>query len=162
MKLSIFSSTIERDVKDKFEIESNNLLDNINFENSSDKSFTIYAILYKQFDFKIPFDRVSNDKFGNKEEFAIKLLTNQDDEIFLYTTNENKTFSEYYEILKQKEETYNGEKKLEKGEQVKIPYINVNTIINYDELCGKFIKGTDALYIQNALQNVKSSLTESG
>ncbi len=110
MKLSIFSSTIERDVKDKFEIESNNLLDNINFENSSDKSFTIYAILYKQFDFKIPFDRVSDDKFGNKEEFAIKLLTNQDDEIFLYTTNENKTFSEYYEILKQKEETYNGEK----------------------------------------------------
>lgn len=52
----------------------------------------------------------TNDKFGNKEEFAIKLLTNQDDEIFLYTTNENKTFSEYYEILKQKEETYNGEK----------------------------------------------------
>lgn len=30
--------------------------------------------LYKQFDFKIPFDRVSNDKFGNTDALYIQMV----------------------------------------------------------------------------------------
>ncbi len=183
--------TIKVDIKNKFEIENSEFLDNINFENASNKSFTIYALLFKQFDFKVPFDRVNDDKFGDneelvkyfginnasdkeltenaevifydsKDEFAIRLLTNQNDEILLYRTDQNKSFNQYYESLKQKEEGYTGAKKLDDKDEVKIPYIDIDTIINYDELCGKFIKGTDSMYIQNALQNVKFSLNEKG
>ena len=125
--------TIKVDIKNKFEIENSEFLDNINFENASNKSFTIYALLFKQFDFKVPFDRVNDDKFGDneelvkyfginnasdkeltenaevifydsKDEFAIRLLTNQNDEILLYRTDQNKSFNQYYESLKQKEE----------------------------------------------------------
>ena len=100
--------------------------------------------------------------YDSKDEFAIRLLTNQNDEILLYRTDQNKSFNQYYESLKQKEESYNGDKKLDDRDEVKIPYIDIDTIINYDELCGKFIKGTDSMYIQNALQNVRFFLNEKG
>ena len=57
---------------------------------------------------------------------------------------------------------YEGEKEFNKDDELKIPYINVDTLINYGELCGKVIKNTGGLYIQNALQNVKFSLNEKG
>lgn len=51
---------------------------------------------------------------------------------------------------------------MKKGDTLEIPFIEINTIINYDELCGKIIKGTDNKYIKNALQNVVFHLNEKG
>lgn len=95
-------------------------------------------------------------------EFAISLKTKEGDEIILYRTDDNKSFLEYYEDINKKAEEYVGDKELGKADEVLIPYVNVNGIINYKELTRKEIKNTDGMYISNAIQNVNFSLNESG
>lgn len=179
------------DIKNKFGIEEAATLEKIDFENASKQSFTIYSLLSKEFEFLAPFDRLDNSKFGNSEsiikyfgindasdeklnnnveilfynnksDFCIKIKTKENEEIILFRTDKNKSFAEYYAEIEEKKQNYEGNKELNKNDKLKIPYIKVDTIINYDELCGKFIECDDALYIQNALQNVKFTLNESG
>ena len=51
---------------------------------------------------------------------------------------------------------------MQKEEELKIPYMNVDTAVNYEELCGKEIKRKEGGYIVVALQTVKFSLDETG
>ena len=95
-------------------------------------------------------------------EFAISLKTKEGDEIILYRTDDNKSFLEYYGDINKKAEEYMGDKELGEADEVLIPYVNVNGIINYKELTRKEIKNTDGMYISNAIQNVNFSLNESG
>lgn len=187
----ILKEQILRDIKNKFTIEDSTVLKSIRFDNVSTNSFTIYSLLYKQFEFLKPFDRLEDSKFGdseslikyfginnssdeelnknvevlfyyNKNDFSLKLKTKEDDEIIIYRTNKNQSFDEYYREIEEKSQKYEGSKEFDENDELRIPYINIDTIINYDELCGKFIEGTDALYIQNAVQNIKFILNESG
>lgn len=184
---------ILKDIKNKFDIESSTLLQNLDFQPSIYEDFTIYSMIYKNFEFNNPFDRLDNGKFGqskeevkyfginnasreflnanveilfynNKNDFAVKLKTKWPDneEIILYRTDENKSFNDYYEVLKEKTNKYEGRTQLGKNDELQIPYINVDTVINYDELCGKRIKGMNGLFIRTAMQNVKFSLNEKG
>ena len=100
--------------------------------------------------------------YNRKNDFAVKLNTKQNDEIILYRTDNNSSFDNLYKEIIEKNKVFNGKRNFTKDDELKIPYINVNTIINYDELCGKFIKGTNGMYIANALQNVKFNLNEKG
>lgn len=43
-----------------------------------------------------------------------------------------------------------------------IPYINLNAIIKYTELCNKVILGTEGNFIKNAVENVNFVLNETG
>lgn len=181
------------DIKDKFDIDNSSLLENIDFQPSSHEDFTIYTMIYKNFEFLNPFDRVENSKFGDSREqvkyfginnasseflnsnveilfynsendFAVKLKTKRADkeEIILYRTDENKSFNDYYEDVKTKNNNYEGRNEFAKNDELRVPYIRVDTIINYDELCGKWIKGMNGLFLRAAIQNVKFELNEKG
>ena len=184
---------IRKDINEKFDIQTSSLLENINFNNNEKfESYTLYSVLFKQFNFINPFDKLkyaepfadSKEKiqyfginnasdeilnenvevlfYNNKNEFAVKLKTKEKEEVLLYRTSDNKSFSDLYSQLLEKSLLYEGEKEFNKDDELKIPYINIDTLINYGELCGKVIKNTGGLYIQNALQNVKFSLNEKG
>lgn len=108
--------------------------------------------------------------FYNKEgngsllsnDFAIKLKTKEGDEIILYRTNENKSFDEYYEDIKDETEKYEGSTEFSEDDELLVPYVRVNGMISYDELYGKEIKNSDGLYIYDVIQNVNFSLNEKG
>lgn len=184
---------IINDIKNKFDIDGSNLLKDINFQPITKEDFTIYTLMYKDFKFNNPFDRLSNGKFAkskeevkyfginnasseylnsnvkilffnSKNDFAVKLGTMWPDkeEIILYRTDESKSFNKYYEDVKEKSNNYKGRTEFSKNDEIKIPYIQADDTINYDELCGKEIKGTDALVLRTAMQNVKFSLNEKG
>ena len=182
---------IEKDIKEKFNINTGKVLNNIDFKNRNNNSYTIYSMLIKKFSFLFPFDKLKSNVFGTDTEmvkyfginnaseenlnnnikvlfyneandFAVKLLTKEKEEIILFRTDNIKSFNELYNDVLNKAENYTGNKEFSKDDELKIPYIDIDTIINYDELCGKYIKGTDDMYIENALQNVKFSLNESG
>ena len=182
---------ILQDIKEKFDIDNSSLLEDLSFEPLTEKDFTIYTMIYKNFEFCNPFDRVDDNKFkeseatvkyfginnasseflnsnveilfyNNEKDFAVKLRTKEDEEIFLYRTDENKSFNEYYEEITTKKSNYKGRTQFGKNDELRIPYINVNTVINYNELCGKNIKRTNGMYLQIAMQNVKFSLNENG
>jgi len=95
-------------------------------------------------------------------DFAVKLKTKEGDEIILYRTEENKSFDEYYEDIKNKTNHYTGKKQFGKEDQLLVPCVSVNGMISYNELFGKTIKNTNGLYILDVVQNVEFSLNEKG
>ena len=182
---------INESVKDKFNIDEMKLLNKINFE-KNENSLTIYSILKKDLEFLHKFDKLKSQQFNNEnqlvnyfginnqseetlnenveviffeygnDEFAVKLNTRENDEVILYKTNEKSSFEQLYNNVLELEKSFDGNKNFTEHDQIRIPYINLEAVINYDELCNKEIENTNGLFIQNALQNVKFILNEKG
>lgn len=105
------------------------------------------------------------NRTGNKQQdndFAVKLKTKEGDEIILYRTDENKSFEEYYNDIKNKTNAYTGNREFSENDELRVPYVRVNGMISYNELYGKKIKNTNGLYIFDVIQNVNFSLNEKG
>ena len=95
-------------------------------------------------------------------DMAIKLKTKEGDEIILYRTDDKKSFDEYYEDIKAKTKNYKGRTELSEDDELRIPYVKVNGMINYNELYDKKIKNSKGLYIYDVIQNVNFYLNERG
>lgn len=182
-------SKIEEGIKQKFNEESK-IIDKLNWEESNN-SYILYAMLKKEFNYLEEFERLEDDSFGNSEEnvkyfgiepdkgqearknveilfynskndFAIKLKTKEGDEVYLLKSiGENKSFEENYQEMLEEELKYDGKKEMQENDTLKIPFIKVKDEINYDELCGKYIKGTNC-YIAQALQTIEFELNNIG
>ena len=180
---------IQKEVYEKFKIDNTQTLEKMNFNLTP--GYTIYTMLVKNFHFMHPFEQLQSEAFKqseqkvkyfgisknsdvearenveilfyhSKEEFAIQLNTVENEEIILYKTKENKTFPEYQKRIEEETKKYEGKRKMQKEEELKIPYMKVDTAVNYEELCGKEIKRKEGGYIVVALQTVKFSLDETG
>ena len=110
---------------------------------------------------EILFFNRNDDNSANSDDFAIKLKTQEGDEIILYRTNENKNFDEYYNDIQEKANTYTGSKEFLKEDELRIPYVRVNGMIAYNELYNKTIKDT-SLYFSDVVQNINFYLNEKG
>ena len=182
---------IQNDLNKKLNFNNIRLLDRINFDDNTN-SFTIYSILNKEFEFVHKFDELKSNRFNESdkaikyfginsqseenlkenvevlffeygnEEYAIKLHTKDNEEVILYKTDKNGSFENLYSSVLDLKSNYEGNIEFTTHDQLRIPYINLDVVINYEELCNKEIKGTNGLFIQNALQNVKFSLNERG
>ncbi len=179
---------IEQGIKQKFNETSGNI-DKCDWEKG--EGYVLYAMLKKEFNFLEKFPTLNENTFGDskekvkyfgiepdteqvasknieilfynsKEDFAIKLKTKEGEEVYLYrTTGENKSFEENYKEMQVKQSKYNGEKTWNKNDILNIPFIKVKDEINYDELCGRYIKNTD-WYIAQALQTIDFELNNYG
>ena len=100
--------------------------------------------------------------YNSQKDFAIRLKTKEGEDVILYkTTGEGKSFEENYQELKEKQNKYNGNTTFGKTDKLRIPFIKVNDEINYDELCGRGIKGT-GWFIRQALQTIDFELNNVG
>jgi len=61
----------------------------------------------------------------------------------------------------EKQAKYTGDKNWNKNDVLNIPFIKINNEINYDELCGRLIKGTN-WYIRQAIQTIDFELNNYG
>lgn len=92
--------------------------------------------------------------FITQKKFCNKAKDKEGEEIYLYrTTGENKSFEENYKEMLEKQAKYTGDKNWNKNDVLNIPFIKINNEINYDELCGRLIKGTN-WYIRQAIQTI--------
>lgn len=98
----------------------------------------------------------------NSNDFAVKLKTQEGDEIILYRTDDKKSFNEYYKDIQTKTSAYTGNREFAVDDELLIPYVRVNGMISYNELYGKEIKNSEGLYIYDVIQNVNFSLNEKG
>lgn len=179
---------IESNVKQKFNEESK-ILDEVEWGNP--EAYVLYTMLKKEFNYLEPFPTLKDNTFGDsdekvkyfglepdrvqdasksveilfynsKEDFAIKLKTKEGEEVYLYrTTGENKSFEENYSEMQEKESNYTGDKTWNEDDVLNIPFIKISNEINYDELCNRFIKGTN-WYIRKAIQTVDFELNNYG
>lgn len=95
-------------------------------------------------------------------DMAIKLKTKEGDEIILYRTDDKKSFDEYYEDIKAKAKNYKGRTEFSEDDELRVPYVQVNGMINYNQLYDKKIKNSKGLYIYDVIQNVNFYLNERG
>lgn len=97
------------------------------------------------------------------KEFGVRLKTKEGEEVILYRTdNKTASFEELYEEFLEKEKNYTGSRTFNESDELLIPYISIHADVSYKDLCGKEIKGTNGLYIINAIQNVSFHLNEKG
>ena len=181
-------SQIENGIKQKFN-EDSKVLDKVEWGNP--EAYVLYAMLKKEFNYLEKFPTLKDNTFGNseekvkyfgiepdtlqtasknieilfynsKEDFAIKMKTKENEEVYLYrTTGENKSFEENYQEMLEKQTQYTGDKKWNRIDILNIPFIKINDEINYDELCGRMIKGTN-WYIRQAIQTIDFELNNYG
>ena len=180
---------IETDIQKKFN-EKSDILDRVDWS-VAEGHYLIYSMLKKEFTFEVPFPKRNSDTFGNSTEkvkyfglddstientfdnvealfynstndFAVKINTKEGEELYLYRTDNKNSFYNLYEEMLSKATLYTGKKHLEREkDRLRIPFIKVNADINYDELCNKYIKGTNA-YIDQAIQTVDFELNNYG
>lgn len=179
------------DLKEKFNYDNSKILDNIIFGRDSgiviysmiNKNFNFL----EKFDEFTP--RKFNDSetyvscFGINEDsseaiyknveilyhdyygkYAIKLNTKENEEIILYTLDEyskSKDFDVLYNDVLALNSSYTGEKEITEIDFLTIPCIDINTEISYNELLGKYIKGTPH-YIEVAVQNISFKINQEG
>ena len=183
-----FKSQIENGIKQKFN-EDSKILDKVEWGNSD--VYVLYAMLKKEFNYLEKFPTLKDNTFGNseekvkyfgiepdtaqtasknieilfynsKEDFAIKLKTKENEEVYLYrTAGENKSFEENYQEMLEKQSQYTGDRQWNRIDILNIPFIKISDEINYDELCGRWIKGTN-WYIRQAIQTIDFELNNYG
>ena len=107
------------------------------------------------------YNKLNNDSLLSND-MAIKLKTKEGDEIILYRTDDKKSFDEYYEDIRAKTKNYKGRTEFSEEDELRIPYVNVNGMINYNQLYEKKIKNSKGVYIYDVIQNVNFNLNEKG
>lgn len=181
---------IKKDINSKFGRNEQSIINTMDF--SDDKGITIYSTLRKNFEFINKFDKLSNSKFGDSIEtvkyfginnesdeslnenieviyfdystadYAVRLKTKENEEVILYKGDTNKSFETLYDEVVKAEQNFEGNVEFSEHDQIMIPYINFNAVINYSEVCNKNIIGTDGHFIKNAVENVNFLLNETG
>ena len=149
----------------------------------------IYAMLKKDFEFVRAFDKLGVSEFGDDSvaeyfgiekssnkvlgrgvevlfykdinDFAIKLLTTDKDEVYLYKNASNKPFNLIYSEMNKKQLAYIGSKEFQKQDELKVPNISLFEEKIFDELANKRIMGTN-LVINQAIETIKFDMNNKG
>ena len=179
---------IEKGIHKKFN-ENSDILDQIDWTPDRHK-YIIYAMLNKDFLFLNEFDKLGQNKFGeiqtaeyfgigpntseelrntveilyynSKDDFAIKLLTQGKDEVYLYKCSANKPFNILYMDMLKKSTLYKKENEIFSAkDELKVPKMNFFKETSFEELTDKRIKGTN-LYLSKALETIKFNMDNKG
>lgn len=181
---------IEKAIKEKFN-ETSDILDDFDWENRDPKDYFLYAMLKKEFQFEKAFEDLELGKFGkydnvkyfgikeeteelknqvnvlyynSKDDFGVKLKTKQEDEVILCKNPQGKTFNEIYNNILEQEEKYDGNKKLQEGEILKIPNIKLKEKNEFTEIQNKdfLFSNGDVYKIEKAIQTIEFELDRTG
>ena len=179
---------IKADIKAKFN-ETSDIIDSFDWTKAPGNYYA-YAMLKKEFEFLKVFDVLNNSPFNNsekqykyfgikkhdekhlssnvrvlfynnKDNYAVRLNTKNNDEVYLYRTDDNSDFKTLFSKMQSDNRKYEGSYSFSENDSLKIPYIKIDTKRNYKELCNKSIEGSD-FQISAALETIKLELTEKG
>ena len=179
---------IETAIKEKFD-ETSDVLDGLDWSKGEGK-YTVYAMLKKDFKFMTAFDKLKPVRFArslakvnffgidnnsnkilddmvhvlfynSSNDFAVAIITDGPDILYLYRTNDNKTFDKLYADMQNKESQYVGNREFSSKDELKVPDINLYRMKSFDELCNHNIKGTN-FEIGQAIETVDFKMNNEG
>lgn len=181
---------IKKDIKRKFN-ETSDILDMGDWERGIGKYYA-YAMLKKKFEFLKEFDELEEVSFNNSEEkfdffgikpdsnedldknvrvlfyeneneYAVQLLTKNDDIVYLYRTNDDKSFEALYKAMIKKSNNYTGARKFQEIDTLMVPELKVDLMRDYPELCEKEIEGTNPpMIFSTAIETLKFEMDRKG
>lgn len=182
---------IEKTIKQKFN-EKSDILGEFDWENSGPNNYFLYSMLKKEFEFEKKFSELEDGKFGeynnveyfgidsktqkvvrkqvevlyynSSEDFAIKLITKQNDEVIIVKGAEENTFYDIYQNIMEEKEKYTGSSSFGEKDTLKIPNIQFKVKEEFEELENKVFKfyNNDEYIIVQALQTIEFELDKSG
>ncbi len=179
---------IETAIKEKFD-ETSDILEKFDWTPEPDK-YLVYAMLKKDFKFAAPFDKLEPSRFGNfrgkvkyfgidedsdkelrkivnvlfynsKDDFAVSIETSGKDVVYLYRTDDNKTFDRLYSDMHLKKAGYMGWHDFKDTDELRVPDVNLYKMEDYTELTNKQIEGTN-LKISEAVQTAEFKMNNEG
>ena len=179
---------IETAIKEKFN-ETSDVLDGADWSKGEGK-YTVYAMLKKDFKFMTAFDKLKPARFArslakvnffgidnnsinvlddmvqvlfynSSNDFAVAIMTDGPDILYLYRTSDNKTFDKLYADMRNKESEYMGNREFAAKDELKIPDINLYRMKSFDEVCNHHIKGTN-FEISQAVETVDFKMNNEG
>ena len=183
---------IEKEIKEKFNQESDILNEFDWDENPKDDNFVnyfFYVMLYKEFEFEKEFTKttgtfkefenvnffgVENNAemkeqikvifYNNENDFAISIQTKGNDEVILYKNPKGNTFNEIYENLLNLKNDFKGNSEFSENDSFKMPVIDFNVKREYDELANKVFLTYDnnEAKIIKAIQTITFSINSKG
>ena len=182
---------IEKAIKEKFD-ETSDILDAFEWENSEPNDYFLYSMLKKEFEFEKKFTELEKGTFGeynnveyfgikedtnksvkkqvevlyynSSDEFAIKLITKQNDEVIIAKGTSENNFYDIYQNILDKGKKYEGRKSLNLLDTVKIPNIQFKVEKEFEELENnpfKFFNNKEYI-IEKAVQTIEFELDKSG
>lgn len=182
---------IEQAIKEKFN-ETSDILNDFNWNNRSSKDYFLYAMLKKEFEFPNVFTELESGTFGkyenvkyfginestdsqvrnqvevlyydSKEDFAVKLLTKNKDEVIISRGSKKNNFYDIYEEIMQKNANYDGKYEFCEGDILQVPNIKFSLKQEFHEVENRsfyFLNG-DEYTIEKALQTIQFELDKKG
>lgn len=179
---------IEKAIKEKFD-EKSAILDNFNWHPAKG-NYILYAMLKKDFEYAEEFSKLDKaafkgskdmvDYFGinkstpkkvrnivhvlfynGRNDFAVSIRTKQNDFVYLYRTDDEKSLKEYYDDMMKKYRISTSNPRFTDSDELKIPNLDFKAETSFDELCHKSIKNTD-LVIDKAIETVEFKMDNKG
>lgn len=182
---------IENAIKQKFN-ETSDILNDFDWENHNDEDYFLYAMLKKEFKFEKKFKELEKGNFGeyrnvqyfginkntkneireqvkvlyykSSEEFAIKLITKENDEIIISKGIGGTNFNEIYQNIIERNNNYNGNKNFGEKDTLKVPNLEFKVKEEFEEIQNKtfkFANGSE-YRIEKALQTIEFELDKTG
>ncbi len=179
---------IENGIMEKFN-EKSAILDSFNWTPAKGK-YILYAMLKKNFEYIQPFDELKSGKFRgskgkveyfgidkntsqearstiyvlfykNENDFALKIPTQQNDCVYLYRTDDEKTLDKLYLDMMEKSRAYKGNTRFTQKDEFKAPNIDFKSERSFDEICNRTVKKSD-LIIDKAIETVEFKMDNKG
>lgn len=181
---------IKKEIKEKFN-EKSEIIDRFTWYEKTDTIF-LYTMLKKEFEFTNPFDELKKSDFKNYSnvkyfgidkksdnklreqvevlyyndwsEFAIKLLTKNNEEVIIVKNPSGKSFLEIYNNIIINNKKYTGNKALKDNEYLSVPNIKFYQNVGFKELEGKYFytSNGEKYIIAKTLQTIDFSLDNKG
>lgn len=182
---------IEKAIKEKFN-EDSDILGDFEFEGNDPKDYFLYVMLKKEFEFPKEFTDLGTGEFGknknvkyfginsdtsrevreqvevlyytSKEDFAIKLLTKNNEEVIISRGNIEENFKDIYEGIMKKSENRDTSSTFKENDILKIPNISfdIKEEIKKVEKRPFLFSNGDPYIIDMALQTIKFDLDRKG
>ena len=153
--------------------------------------YFFYTMLYREFQYNTKFSILDKSSFGeyknikyfgvnsksnsevfnqikvlfynSSDDFAVKLITKDNDEVIFYKNPTGETFNEIYNNMMSKTKAYNGDKNFNDVDSFKAPMIDFNIKKEFYELENKEFKTYNGTaIIEKAIQTISFSLDEKG
>lgn len=102
--------------------------------------------------------------YNSKDDFAIELKTKQEDGVILCKNPKGNTFNEIYINIEQQKNIYEGNKKLQKGELLKVPNMQIKQKKEFTEIQDKvfYFSNGEPYTIEKAIQTIEFELDKTG
>ncbi len=176
------------DILDKFSWDAKDLDQGI----ADVQRYFFYTMLYKEFSYEYAFDILNNSYFNeyqdvkyfgvnsksdsklyrqvkvyyynSPDDFAIALLTKENDEIIFNVNPNGKSFQEIYDNIIVNQAKFDGVSILQEGDTLRIPYLDFKLLKEYIELENQIFYDLEgnSYEILQALQSIQFEINEKG